>query len=73
LWGSAADDVWAVGDAGLALHWDGTTWTPIEAATLGLEANDLYTVWGTGKDDVWIAGRDALLHNGKALSSRLVP
>ena len=27
VWGSAADDVWAVGDGGTLLHWDGFAWT----------------------------------------------
>jgi hypothetical protein len=27
LWGSAPDDVWAVGDGGLTLHWNGQTWS----------------------------------------------
>ena len=28
MWGSAANDVWAVGDGGEITHYDGTAWTP---------------------------------------------
>ena len=52
LWGSAEDDIWAVGTAGTALHWDGTRWSPVgEPATFSL--ND---VWGRSPSDVWAVG-----------------
>ena len=33
LWGSSASDLWAVGDAGTALHYDGQTWSLVPATT----------------------------------------
>jgi hypothetical protein len=57
--GKQPDDLWAVGDAGAMLHWDGKEWssrTPI--TSFGLR-----TVWANASDDVWAAGeRGALLH-----------
>src|SRR6185369_3662252 len=44
VWGAASDDVWAVGDGGTVLHWDGTGWaqvapTPTADATSATKAN----------------------------------
>ncbi|MDP1829230.1 MAG: hypothetical protein Q8L48_38555 [Archangium sp.] len=33
VWGAAPNDVWAVGDEGQALHFDGTRWTAVETGT----------------------------------------
>lgn len=33
VWGSAPDDVWAVGDDGLAFHYDGASWSLLETGT----------------------------------------
>ena len=49
LSGTAANDVWVVGTAGYAAHFDGTDWTPFPVDT-GLA---LFSVWGSGPDDVW--------------------
>ena len=49
----AADDVWAVGSNGGALHWDGSTWTAVStpAATLaGVAAPAPNSVWAVGND-----------------------
>jgi hypothetical protein len=58
VWGTAANNVYAVGDSGTVIHWDGTHWTaqpvpPSEAATIlegvgGSSANDLWIVGDTG-------------------------
>jgi hypothetical protein len=61
LWGSAADDVYAVGGiakSGSILHYDGHAWSPIGPSGYGLLA-----AWGTGRSDVWLAGyQGRLLH-----------
>jgi hypothetical protein len=36
VWGSAPDDVWAVGSEGLAFHYDGRDWLPQETGTRAL-------------------------------------
>jgi hypothetical protein len=52
LWGSGSRDVWAVGDAGTALHWDGTRWS----GTTALAPANLRAVWGAGPSNVWAVG-----------------
>jgi hypothetical protein len=49
IWGTAPDDVWAVGDAGTILHWDGSRWTSWTSGP----ADILTGVWATAPDDVW--------------------
>jgi hypothetical protein len=52
VWGSASDDIWAVGEAGAMLHWDGLVWASVNSNTVA----NLNDVWGTGPDDVWAVG-----------------
>lgn len=52
LWGAAPGDVWAVGDAGTVLHWDGIAWQPVTTATLAT----LRAVWGRDATTVYAAG-----------------
>jgi hypothetical protein len=51
LWGSAGDDVFAVGDAGVILHWDGVSWTQMIASTTTLRG-----VGGSGAAEVVAVG-----------------
>jgi hypothetical protein len=53
VWGSSDRDVWMVGDAGTALHWDGLGFTVSATGT----SVDLRGVWGSGASDVWVVGR----------------
>jgi hypothetical protein len=50
-WGSSASDVWAVGAEGVAVHYDGTSWT-IESPPATV-LYDLTSVTGTGPNDVY--------------------
>lgn len=55
VWGAAPDDVWAVGDNGVILHYDGSAWSQVPSDTV----RDLISLWGTGPDDiVAVGGRD---------------
>ena len=59
LWGSAPDDVFAVGRNGTILHHDGLTWTVQPTPTTA----DLRAVSGIGPHDVYAAGDGStLLH-----------
>jgi hypothetical protein len=64
FWGSAPDDIWAVGGDLATLHFDGQGWTRIP----GLVGNDLLAaIWGTAANDVWAVGTNgtiARLENG---------
>lgn len=65
IWGSAPDDVWAVGS--IILHWDGSSW---QVAQRGL-SSALRAVHGTGSKDVWAVGGDGLSQrwNGSSWSN----
>jgi hypothetical protein len=53
--GTGARDVWAVGDEGTALHWDGATWSPTDTRT----QRDLGRVWTPGPGAAWAFATDA--------------
>lgn len=57
--GSAADDVWAVGDPAVALHYDGAAWSRVPIDT-GLR--NARGVWVGGKTDAWLVGDGLLMH-----------
>lgn len=50
VWGSAADDVWTVGEG--LVHWDGVFWMDAVSPTAA-RIND---VWGLSANEVWAAG-----------------
>ncbi|HEX3770837.1 MAG TPA: hypothetical protein VHV30_08240 [Polyangiaceae bacterium] len=57
VWGSGANDVWAVG-FNTIVHWDGSAWSLSPA-----EVGPLNSVWGSGPDDVWTVGQGgAIFH-----------
>ncbi len=53
MWGSGPNDVWAVGDRGGAIHWDGRSWQVVE---LSAEKDQLVSIGGTGPSDVYVVG-----------------
>jgi len=57
VWGSGAQDVWAVGAKGQILHYDGISWS---ASTSGT-GTALSGVGGSSSKDVWAVG-GAILH-----------
>lgn len=52
VWGSGPGDVWAVGDGGTAVHWDGLAWSTVATNTTA----SLTGVWGADRNDVWAVG-----------------
>lgn len=66
IWGSGANDVWAVGQNGTIRHASGPagTWSIVASPT----TNDLHAIWGSGPNDVWAVGdAGTVLHfDGKA-------
>jgi len=52
VWGFSNTDVFAVGDGGTVLHWDGTVWDAMTSWT----EEDLYAVWGSSTTDVFAVG-----------------
>lgn len=57
LWGTSANDVWAVGSGSATLHWDGTAWRRIGNPG----TNDtLQAVWGTASNNIYAVGDNGL-------------
>ena len=61
IWGLTDDDIWAVGGegrCGVALHFNGITWTEMDLPPVeGLECTPtIFKVWGTRADDVHMVG-----------------
>ncbi|QOJ28390.1 MAG: hypothetical protein HRU80_05670 [Ignavibacteriales bacterium] len=55
VWGSAPDDVWAVGQRGTIIHWDGNKWKKVP----GIAKNfTFFEVTGRSKDEAYTAGKD---------------
>ena len=66
-WAIAANDVWAVGEAGLVNHWDGSTWKQAVIRTGSVPiAKHLRAVWGRNSDDFWVVGEEIALHRTSA-------
>ncbi|MFC1639504.1 Ig-like domain-containing protein [Gemmatimonadota bacterium] len=69
IWGSSPSDVFAVGEWGTILHFDGIEWTEMES---GLEGCwDLAGAWGTSASDVYAVGRcgNIVHYDGSAWSA----
>jgi hypothetical protein len=65
--GSSASDVWAVGVAGCAMHWDGRVWSNCREHATGIPTSiALNAVWSRGENDTFAAGGTFLLHQAGA-------
>jgi hypothetical protein len=58
IWGSAPNNIWAVGASGRILRYNGTSWTPFTSPT----SRKLVKVAGSGASDVWAVGDSVLIH-----------
>jgi hypothetical protein len=57
LWGTNAQDVWAVGRE--FVHWDGRLWQDVPRPG----SDEALALWGSGASDIWASGaRGMLLH-----------
>ena len=59
LWwvqGFASDDVWAVGERGIIVHFDGSEWTVVVDDDVDYT---LWGVWGASPNDIWTVGGTA--------------
>jgi photosystem II stability/assembly factor-like uncharacterized protein len=52
IWGTSASDIWAVGDGGVALHYDGQTWSWMSSGT----KQNLNGVWTAAPGSTWMVG-----------------
>ncbi len=62
-----SEHIWAVGDDGTILNWNGSAWVSFASGT----TSDLFGVWGSGSGDVWAVGNGGtILHwDGTAWSA----
>ena len=62
IWGSSATDVFAVGNNGLILHYNGINWAPMNSGT----THALIGIWGRSATDVFAVGNNGLIlhYNG---------
>jgi hypothetical protein len=58
VWGSSATNVFAVGDGGRIIRYNGTSWSSMQSST----TRTLARVSGSGPNDVWALGDSTLLH-----------
>jgi uncharacterized repeat protein (TIGR01451 family) len=59
VWGSGGSDVFAVGDVGTILHYDGAAWSAMSSGTSG----GFRGVWGSSGGDVFAVGSNGtILH-----------
>ncbi len=58
IWGYDADNVWAVGDGGTLLYWDGTEW--FDQSDAGTTEN-LLAIHGSDFDNIWVSGEDGVV------------
>lgn len=72
IWGSSANDVWAVGDGGVVIRWNGASWSTVAVA--GVTEN-LHAIHGTGAAAVWAVGANAtiLRWNGTVWAEQNAP
>jgi len=69
FWGSCSSNVFAVGDNGTILHFDGNNWSvmnsnvPYDQCSAHSNPGDLKDVWGASADSVYAVGRcSAVMH-----------
>ena len=58
---SISTDVWAVGDEGVVLRYDGKSWSRVKVAGLGAERPNLTAVWVAAGGHVWVGGEGVVL------------
>jgi hypothetical protein len=59
IWGSSAHDIFAVGDNGVIVHFDGSTWTSVKPT-----GRTLIGVWGFSPGDVFAVGEAGTILHG---------
>jgi hypothetical protein len=59
IWGASPSGVWAVGDGGTLMSWNGARWE----TTLGDTRQSWFSLWGSSARDVWTVGRGGALQH----------
>jgi hypothetical protein len=62
-WGSSGTNVFAVGESGAILHYNGSAWSPMSSGT----ATNFNGIWGSSGTDVFAVGwNGTILHHSDA-------
>jgi len=67
VWGTGTSNIYAVGNGGTILRYNGTAWTAIASPT----TNNLHDVWGSSASDIYMVGANGtvLRYNGAAFTT----
>jgi photosystem II stability/assembly factor-like uncharacterized protein len=70
IWGSASDDIYAIGRNGNILHYDGTQWSSVDQS---VTTSYLRGVWGSSETDVFVVGGSGtILHYDGSNWTRMI-
>ena len=62
VWGTSGTNVYAVGDSGTFLHYDGTSWTQLQDSVIAARfTSSAYAIWGSSASDIY-SGNTTLIH-----------
>ena len=62
VFGEAVDDVWAAGQDGVVLHYDGTAWSVVDPGVSGLDGIVLRAAWGEEGHLYIVGDKGTILH-----------
>lgn len=65
-WGMSGNDMFAVGDNGTIIHFDGNSWSKMVSNT----TKSMFSIWGTSDSNIWACGND--LYNNKGANTVLM-
>jgi Tol biopolymer transport system component len=60
VWGSGSNDIFAVGQWGAILHYDGSVWHQMSSSITPLPSSSLDGIWGRALDEIFAVGRAGL-------------
>jgi hypothetical protein len=66
--GNGPDNIYAVGQAGQVVHYDGVAWSVVSSVPASVAILDLKTVWVDAAGTATITGKDGLILQGDATS-----
>ncbi|MCC6897652.1 MAG: hypothetical protein IT377_01690 [Polyangiaceae bacterium] len=71
VWAKSEKDIWAVGDRGTIIHYDGKGWEGLDSGV----AEDLTAIWGPSSSKLWAVGLagTVLSWDGKAWTKSVLP
>jgi hypothetical protein len=61
IWGTSIDNIYAAGARGTLLHYNGSTWTPVNLATVAADTS-FTDIWGISNSDIYVTGYNGAYH-----------